>query len=319
MIVACGEALIDLFLYDRKGTHIKAEAVAGGSPFNVAIGLARLGQRVAFCGGLSTDSFGEFLSGILRAEGVDLTYTVPTRRLSTVSVVSTDPAGQARYSFHGEAAADRGVTPADLNFALPAEIEALTFGSYTLAVEPVASAYLSLMKREAGRRVISIDPNIRPTVIGDLSGYDRHLEKFLRHATIIKASEEDLELIFGPDSDVHTIAKEWMKLGASLVVITRGAKGASAFNRDSCIDCPGRAIDVVDTVGAGDSFHAALLASLAAQHALTCAAIASLSRITLERALHYAVTASSITCGRRGADLPMRSEVDAAVTERAAS
>jgi fructokinase len=314
MIIACGEALIDLFLYDRKGTHIKAEAVAGGSPFNVAIGLARLGQRVAFCGGLSTDSFGEFLSGILKAEGA-----VPTPRLSTVSVVSTDALGRARYSFHGEASADRGVTPADLDFALPADIEALTFGSYTLAVEPVASAYLSLMQREVGRRVISIDPNIRPTVIGDLTGYDRHLEKFLRHATIVKASEEDLELVFGPDPDVHAIAKEWMKLGASLIVVTRGAKGALAFHRDGCIDCPGRAIEVVDTVGAGDSFHAALLASLAAQHALTCAAIASLPRITLERALHYAVTASSITCGRRGADLPKRSEVDAAMTERAVS
>jgi fructokinase len=319
MIVACGEALIDLFLYDRKGTHIKAEAVAGGSPFNVAIGLARLGQNVAFCGGLSTDSFGEFLAAILKGEGVDLTYTVPTPRLSTVSVVSTDASGQARYSFHGEASADRAVTPADLAFALPAEIEALTFGSYTLAVEPVASAYLSLMQREAGRRVISIDPNIRPTVIGDLSGYDRHLEKFLRHATIVKASEEDLELVFGPAPDISTIAKEWMKLGAPLIIVTRGAKGALAFHGDERIDCPGRAIDVVDTVGAGDSFHAALLASLAAQHALNRAAIATLPRMKLERALHYAVTASSITCGRRGADLPMRREVDAAVTEGALS
>jgi fructokinase len=319
MIVACGEALIDLFLYDRKGTHIKAEAVAGGSPFNVAIGLARLGQRVAFCGGLSTDSFGEFLSGILKAESVDLTYAVPTPRLTTVSVVSTDASGHARYSFHGEASADRCPTPADLAFALPAEVQALTFGSFTLAVEPVASAYLSLMQREAGRRVISIDPNIRPTVIGDLTGYDRHLEKFLRHATIVKASEEDLELVFGPAPDVPAIAKYWMTLGPALIVITRGAKGAVGFHRDGRIDCPGRAIEVVDTVGAGDSFHAALLASLDAQHALTRSAIASLPRIALERALHYAVTASSITCSRRGADLPMRSEVEAAASERAIS
>lgn len=319
MIVACGEALVDLFLYDRTGTHIKAEAVAGGSPFNVAIGLARLGQKVAFCGGLSTDSFGEFLSGILQSEGVDLAYAVVTPRLSTVSVVSTDASGHARYSFHGEASADRCLTPADLAFALPTEIQALTFGSYTLAVEPVASAYLSLMQREGHRRVISIDPNIRPTVIGDLSGYDRHLEKFLRHATIVKASEEDLELVFGPDADIATIAGNWMALGPPLIVVTRGAKGALAFHRDERIVCPGRAIKVVDTVGAGDSFHAALLASLAAQHALSRAAIASLPRLTLERALHYAVTASSITCSRRGADLPMRNEVEAAAGERVAS
>ena len=319
MIVACGEALIDLFLYDRKGTHIKAEAVAGGSPFNVAIGLARLGQQVAFCGGLSTDSFGEFLSSILKSEGVDLTYAVRTPRLSTLSVVSTDAAGHARYSFHGEAAADRFVTPADLAFALPADVQALSFGSYTLAVEPVASAYLSLAQREAARRVVSIDPNIRPTVIGDLSGYDRHLERFLRHATIVKVSEEDLELVFGSNPDIPRIAREWMRLGPPLIVVTCGARGAVAFNGNTRIDCPGRAIKVIDTVGAGDSFHAALLASLAAQRALTREAIGSLPVQILERALDYAVTASSITCSRRGADLPTRKEVDAATAGQAAS
>lgn len=319
MIVACGEALIDLFLYDRKGTHIKAEAVAGGSPFNVAIGLARLEQGVAFCGGLSTDSFGEFLSEVLKSEGVDLTYAVGTQRLSTVSIVATDALGHARYSFHGEAAADRSLTPADLAFALPGNIQALTFGSYTLAVEPVASAYLSLMQREADRRVISIDPNIRPTVIGDLSGYDRHLEKFLRHATIVKASEEDLELVFGPNADIPRIANEWMRLGPPLIVVTRGANGASAFHKYGRIDSPGRSIKVVDTVGAGDSFHAALLASLAVQQSLTREDIASLPPHTLERALHYAVTASSITCSRRGADLPTRREVDDASSKQVAS
>jgi fructokinase len=319
MIVACGEALIDLFLYDRKGARIKAEAVAGGSPFNVAIGLARLGQTVAFCGGLSTDSFGEFLSGILKSEGVDLTFALRTPRLSTLSVVSTDSSGHARYSFHGEGAADRCLTPADLNFELPSTVEALTFGSYTLAVDPVASAYLTLIEREARRRVISIDPNIRPTVIGNLSGYDRHLAKFLRHATIVKASEEDIELVFGPGPDISAIAVDWMKLGPPLVVVTRGADGAVAFHRNCRIDCPGRAAEVVDTVGAGDSFHAAFLASLSAQLALTREAIMSLSRNILEQALRYAVAASSITCSRRGADLPLRPEVDAAITEQARS
>jgi fructokinase len=318
MIIACGEALIDLFLYDRIGTHIKAEAVAGGSPFNVAIGLARLGQKVAFCGGLSTDSFGEFLSEILTSESVDLTYALRTPRLSTISVVSTDASGHARYSFHGEEAADRSLTPGDLAFSLPVEIQALTFGSYTLAVEPVASAYLSLMKREAGRRVISIDPNIRPTVIGDLKGYDRHLEKFLPHASIVKASEEDIELVFGPHPDIPAIAGAWMKLGPSLIVVTRGAKGAIAFHRQGRIDCPGRTIKVVDTVGAGDSFHAALLASLAAQQRLAREAIASLPPNILEEALRYAVTAAAITCSRRGADLPTRQEVDAAMRSRTA-
>ncbi|HEY7765603.1 MAG TPA: carbohydrate kinase [Aestuariivirgaceae bacterium] len=312
MIVACGEALIDLFLYDRKGTALRAEAVAGGSPYNVAIGLARLGCPVAFCGGLSTDGFGEFLAMLLREEGVDLTYALRTPRLSTVSVVSTDERGQARYAFHGEGAADRGLTPHDLAFDLPPHVQALTFGSYTLAVEPVASAFHALMEREARRRVISIDPNIRPTVIGNLAGYDRHLLKFLRHATIVKASEEDIALLFGSAAKLAEVAEQWTKHGPSLVVITRGNRGATAFHRGCTIDVAARKVDVVDTVGAGDAFHAGFLASLAFAGELDRAAIAALPPESLERALHYGITAAAIACGRRGADLPTRREVEMA-------
>jgi fructokinase len=313
MILACGEALIDLFLYDRTGSRIAAEAVAGGSPFNVAIGLARLGRRVAFCGGLSTDSFGEFLSGILASEGVDLSYALRTPRLTTISVVSTDAAGQPRYSFHGEGAADRSITPDDLQPTLSDEFDALTFGSYTLAVEPVASAYLVLANREAHRRVISIDPNIRPTVIGDLSGYDRRLLRFFRTATIIKASEEDINLVYGSEAAISEVARAWLKQGPPLVVITRGNKGALAFHKDRSVEVPGRKVDVVDTVGAGDSFHAALLSSLAAANQLRPEAIRNLSTQSLEHVLQYAITASSITCSRRGADLPTSKEVTAAM------
>jgi fructokinase len=314
MILACGEALIDLFLYERKGARIAAEAVAGGSPFNVAIGVARLGCRAAFCGGISTDSFGEFLASTLAREGVDLAYALRTPRLSTLSVVSTDEAGQARYSFHGEGAADRCINPDDLSFVLPDAIDALTFGSYTLAVEPVASAYLYLSRREAHRRVISLDPNIRPTVIGDLSGYDRHLLKFVRSATIIKASEEDIHLIYGSRAAIDQVAKTWLDTGPALVVVTRSHRGAVAFARNRSVELPGRQVDVVDTVGAGDSFHAAFLASLASAGELTAGAIKALSTKSLERALEYAITASSITCSRRGADLPTRREVEAAIS-----
>jgi fructokinase len=314
MIVACGEALIDLFVYDRKGTALRAEAVAGGSPYNVAIGLARLDCSVGFCGGLSTDGFGEFLAMLLREEGVDLTYALRTPRLSTVSVVSMDERGQPRYAFHGEGAADRGITPADLAIELPPHVRALTFGSYTLAVEPVASAFYALMERESHRRVISIDPNIRPTVIGDLSGYDRHLRKFLRHATIVKASEEDVALLFGSQANLADVAEGWMKHGPPLVVITRGARGATAFHRGRTLNVPARKVDVVDTVGAGDAFHAAFLASLASAGELDRAAIAALLPESLDRALRYGITAAAIACSRRGADLPTRNEVETALS-----
>jgi fructokinase len=311
MLLACGEALIDLFLYDRTDSRMAAEAVAGGSPFNVAVGLARLGQKVAFCGGISTDSFGEFLSGVLASEGVDLTYALRTSCLTTLTVVSTDRSGQARYSFHGEKAADRSPTPQDLRFDLPDEIDVLTFGSYTMAVEPVASAYLSLASREAHRRVVSIDPNIRPTVIGDLSGYDHRLLKFVRNATIVKASEEDIHLVYGQAASMAGIADLWLNNGPSLVIVTRGHNGAVAFSKNGAIELPGLKVNVIDTVGAGDSFHAAFLARLASAGELKVGAIGALSMKSLERALQYAITASSITCSRRGADLPTAKEVEA--------
>jgi fructokinase len=310
MILVCGEALIDLFLYDRQGARIAAEAVAGGSPFNVAIGLSRLDCPSAFCGGLSTDSFGAFLAGNLAEEGVSLEYAHRTPRLSTISVVATDDAGQANYSFHGEGAADRSLTFADLKPRLPPDIGALTFGSYTLAVEPVASAYLSLARREKGRRLISVDPNIRPTVIGSLTDYDQQLFKFFRTANLIKASEEDVHLLYGKFANIVEIARAWQKQGPSLVVITRGSLGAIAFHGDQHIEVPGRQVKVVDTVGAGDSFHSALLAWLHREHGLKPDILENLSMDSLRRALHYAVVASSITCSRRGAMLPNRSDVD---------
>lgn len=312
MILVCGEALIDLFLYDRQGARIAAEAVAGGSPFNVAIGLSRLGCPSAFCGGLSTDSFGALLAANLADEGVNLEYALRTPHLSTISVVATDEAGQARYSFYGEGAADRSLTIADLQPHLPDDIGALTFGSYTLAVEPVASAYLALANREKGRRFISIDPNIRPTVIGSLTDYDRQLFKFFRTASMIKASEEDIHHLYGKFANIAEIARAWQKQGPSLVVITRGALGAVAFHRDQHVEVPGRRVKVVDTVGAGDSFHAALLAWLNREHGLKADILDNLSMDSLRRALHYAVIASSIACSRRGALLPNRSDVDSA-------
>src|SRR5215470_11823131 len=160
MILVCGEALVDLFILSEKGTRLAAEAVAGGSPFNVAIGLARLGCPAALCTGLSTDRFGRLLTDVLTREGVNLDYAMRTPRLTTISVVATDREGHPMYSFHGEGTADRNITVADLKPDLAPAIEAITFGSFTLVIEPVAEAYLALAQREAGRRAIFLDPNI---------------------------------------------------------------------------------------------------------------------------------------------------------------
>jgi len=314
MILVCGEALVDLFVLGESGARLAAEAVAGGSPFNVAIGLARLGCPAALCTGLSTDRFGRLLTDLLNKEGVNLDYAMRTPRLTTISVVATDRDGHPVYSFHGEGAADRSVRVADLKPVLEPEIEALTFGSYTLVVEPVAEAYLTLAQREAGRRPIFLDPNIRPSVIGDIRNWPSQFRRFLRTATIVKASEEDIGVAYGTGTSIADVARDWMAQGPVLVVVTRGSDGATAFLGERTIEVPGRKVEVVDTVGAGDSFSAALLAGLRRARCLSLDRISALNAGTLASVLNYAVVASSITCSRRGADLPTGDDVDAVLS-----
>jgi sugar/nucleoside kinase (ribokinase family) len=219
MILVCGEALIDLFVGAAEGAEMPARAVAGGSPFNVAIGLARLCVKAALLAGISRDRFGALLAGILVREGVDDRFLVRTDRLSTISMVATDDNGQPSYAFHGEGAADRSLTLADLPTKLPPEVQALTFGSYTMAVEPVGSAFPALAERECGRRVISVDPNLRPAVVGDMARWATAAERFYRTATIIKASDEDVRAAWGGHVSVAEAAVYWLNCGARLVVV----------------------------------------------------------------------------------------------------
>lgn len=316
MILVCGEALIDLFVGPAEGTEMPARAVAGGSPFNVAIGLARQGVPTAFLGGISRDRFGALLAETLAQEGVDDRFLVRTNRLSTLSAIATARDGQPSYSFHGEGAADRSLQLADLPQALPAEIAALTFGSYTMVVEPVGSSFAALAEREHGRRVISVDPNLRPTVVADMARWAGAAERFYRTATIIKASDEDVQTAWGGQLSIGEAAAYWLDLGARLVVITEGVQGAIAFSAAGQIAVPGRPVTVRDTVGAGDTFHAALLAQLARTGRLSLEAIAALGLPEIGELLDYATAAAAITVGRRGADLPTAAEVASSLQKR---
>jgi fructokinase len=311
MILVCGEALIDLFVGAAEGTEMPARAVAGGSPFNVAIGLARLGVKAGFLGGISRDHFGALLAGILVREGIDDRFLVRTDRLSTISMVATDDNGQPSYVFHGEGAADRSLGLADLPASLPPEVQALTFGSYTMAVEPVGSAFAALAERECGRCVISVDPNLRPAVVGDMARWATAAERFYRTATIIKASDEDVRAAWGGRVSVAEAAVYWLNCGARLVVVTEGAKGATAFCAAGHVSVPAHSVVVRDTVGAGDTFHAALLAQLAKTDKLDPDAIAALDLPAIRDLLGYAMAAASVTVSRNGADLPTEADVAA--------
>lgn len=314
MILVCGEALIDLFVGGAAGRGgLPATAAAGGSPFNVAVGLARLGAPAGYFGGLSHDALGAFLLARLAADGVDTAFAKRSAKPTPLFVVSPDAAGHPSYTIHAHDCAERDVTEADLPPALGPEVEALALGSYALAIEPVGGALLALAEREGARRVVSLDPNLRPAIVGDLGRWRDRFERFARAAAIVKLSEEDLRIAYGPGDDPEERARSWLRHGVSLVVLTRGPDGTTAYHASGVLHEPSGPVAVADTVGAGDTFHAALLARLRERGLLRRDALAALDPAALRDALRYANAAAGVTCTRRGADLPNAEEVRAAL------
>jgi fructokinase len=247
MILVCGEALIDLFVSAHGRSEMSARAVAGGSAFNVAIGLARLGVRTAFLSGIWRDQFGVLLTDRLACEGMDDGFLVRTDRPSTISIVARSSDGQPNYAFRGEGAADRSLQLAQLPGSLPDDIQAQTFGSYSMAVETVGTTLAALAQREHGRRLFSIDANIRRAVACDMQSWTRATERFYRTATVIKASEEDVRVASDARLSIADAAAYWLKCGARLVMVTEGAKGATAFSATGSVSVPGRSVIVRDT------------------------------------------------------------------------
>lgn len=311
MYLICGEALFDVFTAtgDGPSNRLTLEAVAGGSPFNVAVGLSRLGVPAALLGGISSDSFGERLRQILSDEGVVDTYLVPFEAPTTLAMVALGAGGSPRYSFRGEGCADRLIEEAHLK-PLGDDICAIHVGSYSLVVPPIADTLQMLVARESQRRLISMDPNVRLNVEPSLPRWRERVEAFARHAHLIKVSDEDLALLY-PGEAPERLAQGWLKDRCELVLLTRGHEGAQLFSRrHGQLYAAAKPTVVRDTVGAGDTFQAALLSYLHEQRVQTAAGLAELDREQLEAMLGFAVQAAAITCSRTGPDLPYRYEID---------
>ena len=308
MIVVSGEALLDVFAAGSTPTGLMLDARIGGSPLNVAIGLARLAQPVAFFGAVSSGFLGDRLMQAIVAEGVGTVCTPRLDAPATLSLVGLDAAGVPSYAFMGAGAADR-LLPLQALATVPAA-DAYQFGSYAMVVEPVAATQRALVEREWQRSVIAYDPNVRLNVEPDIQRWRDTLQWMLPRSALLKISDEDLGLLY-PGRAADALAREWLAAGVSLVVVTRGGEGAWAWTASHHITARPVPVTVIDTVGAGDTFQAALLTALAERDLLTREALAVLSAPDLQAVLDFATHAAALTCTRRGADLPRRAELPA--------
>lgn len=301
-VTVIGEALIDLVQLDMPGDY---RARPGGSPFNVAVGLARLGHRTALMARLADNTFGRMLRAHAAAEGIDLTCAPAAAEPTTLAVVSMDPEGRASYDFYLDGTADWQWTDAETS-RIPQDTGVLHFGSVASwtpsAAEHIHTAVQRL--RAGGTTLISYDPNVRPALLSDPARGRRAVERSVATAHLVKASREDVEWLY-PDAPVERIAAHWRELGALLVVITDGPDGAQAFHaRAGSLYRPGRKVTVVDTVGAGDAFTAGLLGALLRHGLHTPQTLATADPGVLAIAVDDAILVSALTCERLGADPP---------------
>jgi fructokinase len=307
MILSCGEALIDMLPRTSAQGENCFAPYAGGAVFNTAIALGRLGAPSAFFSGVSNDMLGEILADTLTASKVDTRFLARSDRPTTVAFVKLVN-GQATYAFYDEATAGRMLSTDQLP-TLPQDIDALFFGGISLVNDPAASTYEALQTRECAARITMIDPNIRPGFIaGKEAQYRARIERMIARADIVKLSDEDLHWLEG-QGDLTILARGVLAKGPKVVFITEGANGARAVTASQDIFVAAQKVTVVDTVGAGDTFNAGVLAALHQAGALTKAALGGLSDATLTAALSLGTRAAAVTVARAGANPPWSNEL----------
>ncbi|MFI5584190.1 carbohydrate kinase [Amycolatopsis sp. NPDC051758] len=313
MIVVGGEALVDLVPGDPLDSTVDGGLRAllprlGGGPYNVSLAAGRLGVPTAFLSRVSTDRFGDAMVDRLHASGVDTSLLQRGDEPTTLAVVALDTKGAARYTFYVEGTADRLVADPG---PLPEKVTALSLGTLGMVLEPGASAYEAMLRREAARGVLTVlDPNIREALITDPAAYRARFASWLPDVRLLKISDDDAAWLT-EGADPVAAAKTWIESGVDAVVLTRGADGVAVITAaGELAHVPSRKVTVVDTIGAGDTVQGALLAWL---HTRDVADLASLDADAWREALEYAAKAASITVSRSGAEPPTSADMASTV------
>ena len=310
MIICCGEALIDFIAMPDGLSH---RPCPGGSILNIAVGLGRLQVPVRFLSRLSTDMFGDLLAEYLEKNNVGLEYCPRVDGQTTLAFVSLprEAAQEPQFAFYANGAVDRSLTINDLPAQFGDEVAALHFGSISLVLEPGATALEALMKRESRRRILTLDPNVRPALIPDKEAYRQRFLKWISLVDILRLSVADLEFLY-PHQEIEDLLPQWFGSGLSLVILTRGAEGVSGYTANGTeVFVPAQKVQVKDTVGAGDSFFSAALAWLY-DHGLLSrrSALDQITPDELKACLTFAGRAAAINCTREGANPPYKSEME---------
>jgi fructokinase len=311
-IVVGGEALVDLVpAAGQQGALVPLVPCLGGGPYNTAVAAGRLGAPVAFLSRVSTDGFGDAVVDRLRDSGVRTGLVQRGPEPTTLAVVTLAGDGSARYAFHVQGTADRLVADPG---PLPDGVDIVALGTLSLLLEPGASVYETVLRRESARgRLTVLDPNIRAGLVDDPAGYRARFASWLPDVGVLKVSEDDARWLgeLPPGGDVAPLVADWLAAGVAAVVLTRGAAGLTAVTADLRVDVPAAQARVVDTIGAGDTVHAAVLARLHEQGVRSAGDVAKLDREAWADSLEFAARAAAVTVGRAGAQPPFRGELDA--------
>jgi fructokinase len=309
MILSCGDALIDFVPVVATDGRDAARPAVGGSCLNIAVGIARLGIASGFVGGISTDLFGRMIADHATASNVDLRYVTRSAHQTTLAFVRI-VAGESQYAFYDAETASanwsyqRGSIPFDM-------IEAVHVGSTTLVHERGAAEAGALIADVRASATISFDPNCRPVLVSDDAAYRARMDMFAGSADIVRMSDVDFNYLYGDDAYAAS-AERLLARSSSLFVVTRGGNGVQAWHRNAgMIEVKAPSVEVVDTIGAGDSFQAALLFALARLERIERASLQSIGADELRRVLSFACQCAAVNCTRAGADPPRFSEVAA--------
>jgi fructokinase len=307
MILSCGDALIDFVPVVAADGRDAARPAVGGSCLNVAVGIARLGVASGFVGGISTDLFGRMIADHATDSGVDLRHARRSAHQTTLAFVRIVE-GESQYAFY-----DAETASANWSYQLGSipfdTVEAVHIGSTTLVHERGASQAGALIADAKRSATISFDPNCRPNLVQDQKAYRTRMGMFADSADIVRMSDVDFTYLYG-DEHWAERARSMLAGGASLIVVTRGTQGAQAWHRKvGAIEVGAPAVKVVDTIGAGDSFQAALLFALARLKRIERASLRAIDASELRKALSFACQCAALTCTRIGADPPRYGEV----------